>query len=65
MVRLLILAIAIFAAFWCYNNHNNFHFSNVKNDANASMSNAKIIKTVNDKRMSDYNQTEDVMKDNQ
>jgi|GEM_PF-6549663 hypothetical protein len=58
MIRLILIAAAIFAIFWCFNN---VDFSHFKNDTEASMKNAKIIKTVSDRRVSDNNEAETTM----
>jgi len=52
MIRLIIIAIIAFAAFWCYNNIN---FSKIANDTKTSIQNEKTIKAVRNERQTNYN----------
>lgn len=51
MIRLIIIAIIAFAAFWCFNNLN---FNKIADDAMSSIQNEKTIKAVRNERQTNY-----------
>ena len=51
MIRLIIIALLAFAAFWCFNNIN---FSNIADSTKSAIQNEKTIKAVQNERQSNY-----------
>ena len=58
MIRFIIIALAILGAIWCYNN---IDFSKTVKNMESSAQNAKIIKTVNNTRTSNYEAEQDAI----
>ena len=58
MIRLIILAILAYAAFWCYNN---IDFSKITDTTKTSIQNEKTIKAVRNERQTNYNNEQAVV----
>lgn len=58
MVRLIIIAIIAYAAFWCYNN---IDFSRIADNTKTSIQNEKTIKAVRNERQTNYGNEQSVV----
>lgn len=58
MMRLIIIAILAYAAFWCYNN---IDFSRIADNTKSSIQNEKTIKAVRNERDTNYNYEQSVV----
>ena len=61
MVRLIIIAIIAYAAFWCCNN---LDFSKIADNTKNSIQNEKTIKAVRNERQTNYSNEQSVVDNN-